>query len=49
MLVLITFFFCTVLLFIKTLHVAFYSNFNLHLFLSTDFLLELLRDALRLV
>lgn len=49
MLVLITFFFCTVLLFIITLHVTFYSNFNLHLFPSTDFLPELLRDALRLV
>lgn len=42
-------FFCTVLLFSITLHVTFYSNFNLHLFPSTDFLPELLRDALRLV
>lgn len=49
MLVLITFFFCTILLFIITLHVTFYSNFNLHLFPSTDFLPELLRDTLRLV
>lgn len=37
------------LLFILTLHVTFYSNFNLHLSPSTDFLPELLRDTLRLV